>query len=199
MKKHGFEVVFASDGRSGVQRAVSDRPDLILLDVLMPGMDGFETCRQLKTTEIIKDIPVIFMTALSGTAEKAHRQEDLRVELVEADIQMSEKSLQKIIDELLDNALKFSEPGTLVQIRTEVNHRHWFLRISDQGRGMMDEQIANVRAFMQFERKHYEQQGSGLGLTIARLLAQLNGGELIIESVPQHGTTVTVRFNRKKA
>ncbi len=49
---------------------------------------------------------------------------------------------------------------------------------------------------MQFERKRYEQQGSGLGLIIARLLAQMNGGEFTIESVPKQGTSVTVVFNR---
>ncbi len=48
---------------------------------------------------------------------------------------------------------------------------------------------------MPFGRKYYAQQGSGLGLIIVRLLAQLNEGEVTIESVPKEGTTVTVAFN----
>jgi signal transduction histidine kinase len=53
-------------------------------------------------------------------------------------------------------------------------------------------QIADVGAYVQFERKVHEQQGSGLGLTIARRLAQVYGGELTIESAPGQRTTVSV-------
>jgi signal transduction histidine kinase len=78
---------------------------------------------------------------------------------------------------------------------TELNRQQWMLKITDQGRGMMGEQIKNIGAYMQFERERYEQQGSGLGLIIARLLTQLNDGELRIESIPNQGTAVTVVFN----
>jgi signal transduction histidine kinase len=57
---------------------------------------------------------------------------------------------------------------------------------------MTSEQIANLGAYMQFERKLYEQQGSGLGLAIAQRLAQLHGGELTIESSPGKETKVHV-------
>lgn len=66
----GFKVLIAEDGASALERAEYAPPDLILLDVLMPEMDGFETCRRLKANELTKDIPVIFMTALSETMDK---------------------------------------------------------------------------------------------------------------------------------
>ncbi|HEY9665752.1 MAG TPA: PAS domain S-box protein [Coleofasciculaceae cyanobacterium] len=66
----GFTVLIAEDGASAIARAEYAPPDLILLDVLMPEMDGFETCRRLKGNELTKDIPVIFMTALSDTVDK---------------------------------------------------------------------------------------------------------------------------------
>jgi two-component system, cell cycle sensor histidine kinase and response regulator CckA len=66
----GFKVLIAEDGESAIARAEYAPPDLILLDVLMPGMDGFETCRHLKANELTKEIPVIFMTALSETVDK---------------------------------------------------------------------------------------------------------------------------------
>ena len=66
----GFTVLVAQDGEEGLQRAQLVLPDLILLDVMMPGIDGFETCRRLKKTESTKDIPVIFMTALADTSDK---------------------------------------------------------------------------------------------------------------------------------
>lgn len=66
----GFEVVVAKDGESTLQKVAQEPPDLILLDVMMPGIDGFETCRRLKANPDSKDIPVIFMTALSDTVDK---------------------------------------------------------------------------------------------------------------------------------
>jgi len=66
----GHEVVIAEDGEEALQRALLVRPDLILLDVMMPGMNGFETCRQLKATDRTQDIPVIFMTVLDDTQSK---------------------------------------------------------------------------------------------------------------------------------
>ncbi|HYD79401.1 MAG TPA: response regulator [Paucimonas sp.] len=69
-EENGFRVVVAQDGEEALERAHFVRPDLILLDVMMPGIDGFETCRRLKMMPEVKDIPVIFMTALSDTNEK---------------------------------------------------------------------------------------------------------------------------------
>ena len=69
LDKHNFMVLFALDGLTGIKRAESGQPDIILLDIMMPGIDGFETCQQLKTNAQTKQIPVIFMTALSGTSE----------------------------------------------------------------------------------------------------------------------------------
>ncbi|MEZ4514965.1 MAG: hybrid sensor histidine kinase/response regulator [Chloroflexota bacterium] len=65
LQRPGFNILSARNGQSGLQRAQYGQPDLILLDVLMPGIDGFETCRQLKAHPQTANIPVIFMTALS--------------------------------------------------------------------------------------------------------------------------------------
>jgi diguanylate cyclase (GGDEF)-like protein len=63
-------VAVAQEGEEGLARAEFVQPDLILLDVMMPGMDGFETCRRLKASASTRDIPVIFMTALADTQDK---------------------------------------------------------------------------------------------------------------------------------
>jgi len=70
LESHGLRVVVAQDGVEGFRRAQFVRPDLVLLDVMMPGMDGFETCRRLKATDSTRDIPVIFMTALADISHK---------------------------------------------------------------------------------------------------------------------------------
>lgn len=63
LESEGFEVAFALDGEKAIKIAHLFLPDLILLDVMMPGIDGFETCRRLKSLADVKDIPVIFVTA----------------------------------------------------------------------------------------------------------------------------------------
>ncbi|MES2258845.1 MAG: hybrid sensor histidine kinase/response regulator [Pseudomonadota bacterium] len=70
LEQHELCVVVAQDGEEGLMRAQFLCPDLILLDVMMPVMGGIETCRRLKALERTRDIPVIFMTALSETSDK---------------------------------------------------------------------------------------------------------------------------------
>ncbi len=67
---HDFEVLVARDGEAALELIDYERPDLILLDVMMPGIDGFETCRRLKADVKTQEIPIIFMTALSDTLDK---------------------------------------------------------------------------------------------------------------------------------
>ena len=66
----GYRVFIATEGESGIEQAHQHPPDLILLDVQMPGIDGFETCRRLKSDVSIQEIPIIFMTALADTEDK---------------------------------------------------------------------------------------------------------------------------------
>ena len=70
LKDSGFRVIVARDGKSALEKAHYGKPDLILLDLLMPKMDGFQVCARLKSDEPLKDIPVIFMTALMDMADK---------------------------------------------------------------------------------------------------------------------------------
>jgi diguanylate cyclase (GGDEF)-like protein len=70
LEAHGFRVMVAQEGQEGLGRAESFQPDLILLDVMMPGIDGFETCRRLKASAGTRDIPVIFMTASADIQDK---------------------------------------------------------------------------------------------------------------------------------
>lgn len=65
-----FQVAIASNGERAIQQIERRHPDLILLDVMMPGIDGFETCRRIKQNPETADIPIIFMTALSDTDSK---------------------------------------------------------------------------------------------------------------------------------
>lgn len=70
LEKAGFRTLVAKSGESALEKLQFISPDLILLDVMMPGINGFETCSHLKASEATKDIPVIFMTALSDEADR---------------------------------------------------------------------------------------------------------------------------------
>jgi signal transduction histidine kinase len=70
LEDHGFRVVVAQRGEEALQRADYVQPDLVLLDVMMPGLDGFEICRRLKAQQSTHDIPVIFMTSLASVEDK---------------------------------------------------------------------------------------------------------------------------------
>lgn len=86
----GHQVVIAQDGEEGIERARFVRPDLILLDVMMPGIDGLETCRRLKAHAETADIPIIFMTALTGSVEKVAGFEAGAVDFVSKPLDVGE-------------------------------------------------------------------------------------------------------------
>jgi len=69
LKERGYQISVATNGRQALDVLARVQPDLILLDVMMPEMDGFETCQRLKTSELWRQIPVIFLTAKTETAD----------------------------------------------------------------------------------------------------------------------------------
>jgi CheY-like chemotaxis protein len=67
LEPHGHKIYISSSGIGALNFLENNSPDLILLDIMMPGMDGFETCEKIKENEITKNIPIIFITAVSET------------------------------------------------------------------------------------------------------------------------------------
>ena len=70
LDSHGYELYMAKDGLQGIEIAKNIKPDLILLDIMMPNIDGYETCKLIKKDKILKDIPIIFLSALSSVEDK---------------------------------------------------------------------------------------------------------------------------------
>jgi twitching motility two-component system response regulator PilH len=66
----GYDVVLAEDGEQGIARAKADSPDLVLMDVVMPGMNGFQACRAITSDETTKHIPVILCTSKNQETDK---------------------------------------------------------------------------------------------------------------------------------
>ena len=70
LKVRNYDVCYASNGPDGLGMAQSENPDLVLLDVMMPGMDGFKVCQALKQSEATKAIPVVFLTARGEESDR---------------------------------------------------------------------------------------------------------------------------------
>lgn len=154
------------------------------------------TSDQAASTRLIRAYSVkdIITSIARQCAKQSGREADLLIEIEDFRIYAQPGHFKKILNELLDNAFKFSQAGTPVTITTRAHERCYALDISDQGRGMSPEQIRAIGGYSQFERQHYEQQGIGLGLVIASLLAQLEGGEMTFTSEKNQGTCVRLRF-----
>lgn len=90
LEESGYRVLVAQDGEEGLQRAALTQPDLILLDVMMPHLDGFEVCRRLKKQRSTWDIPVIFMTARAQTDDKVNGFKVGAVDYVTKPLQIEE-------------------------------------------------------------------------------------------------------------
>lgn len=134
-----------------------------------------------------------FITEVARTKSKElGRKADLQLSLIDAPVQIAETDLKKIVEELTDNAFKYSPPATPVIIKNNLAGNKFILQIVNRGRGMTLEQIKNLGAYMQFERQSYAQEGSGLGLIIVKRLVELYGGEFNIESVPDGETMVQI-------
>jgi DNA-binding response OmpR family regulator len=90
LQKDDCRVLTNRDGKSALKRAHHDRPDLILLEVMMPEMDGFEICRRLKTDKTLQQVPVMLMTALAGLEQKVMAFELGAVDIVSKPVQPQE-------------------------------------------------------------------------------------------------------------
>jgi two-component system sensor histidine kinase/response regulator len=164
------------------------------LEIVSTDPQSIHRLRSVKTTKPAE----LVRTAAIGQAEKVGRLDDLILDLADAPLPMAEDYFKKIAVELVQNAFKFSESGLSVRVGLKATPEQVEFSVRDDGRGFSTEQISRVGAYMQFERKMQDEQGFGLGLAIARKLVELHGGELLIDSNPGLGSTVTVKLPRAK-
>ncbi|MEH1939328.1 MAG: response regulator [Nostoc sp.] len=134
---------------------------------------------------------IINEVALKKATENC-RQKDLKLDIQQYTVQLPQQYLSIMIEELLDNSFKFSLPSSEIQVLSKIEGNKFNLSVIDNGKGMAIEEINKIGAFVQFNRKLWEQQGSGLGLAIVQHIVKLYGGEFTIASIPEKGTTVSV-------
>jgi signal transduction histidine kinase len=149
----------------------------------------------LKKARTELPLPVIEEAARTQ-AHSLRREADLVLDLAPVEMAIAGDYLRRIVSELVENAFKFSSPGTAVQVRLTSDAQGVSLSVTDQGRGFSTEHITRIGAYMQFERRVHEQQGLGLGLIISKRLAELHGGTLNITSERGATTEVLLRIPR---
>jgi len=326
----GHQIILANNGKMGIQKAVEHTPDLIICDIMMPEMDGYEVLRQVRKNTATSETPFIFLTARSEASDtragmnlgaddyitkpfliddlnkaiqsrlerrkstlnhirqkveesivrinniSAHeyntplngivgltdimldfyddfskaemvemlqairksgkrlqqtitkilmfahvqkceqdlahnpqaylkadhvhlmpiiefeakersslyeRTADLSMNLIPLQVAIAEEDLKLITGEIIDNAFKFSAPGTRVEISATIKDSVVVIKVTDEGRGMKNDDLAQIGTpFAQFERDKFEQQGIGLGLCLTKKICELYKGNLKISS-----------------
>ncbi len=131
LRSSGFKVLVAQTGDNALKSAEYTKPDLILLDILMSGIDGFETCRLLKINPQTIDIPVIFMTALSDSINKVRGFELGAVDYVTKPIQKEELiariqthiSLERLRHNLVQQNVNLHQKAEQEQLLSQLSER----------------------------------------------------------------------------
>jgi Osmosensitive K+ channel histidine kinase len=139
-----------------------------------------------------KNIDLIIRRVAEELALSHKRSADLTLDLTPLSVAISERYFEQVVSQLIENAFNFSTDGTSVSISTTVKNTLGLILVKDHGRGMSEDQIQKIHAFMQFDRERYEQQGLGLGLMIAKRLLKIHDGTLEITSGLGQGTTLTI-------
>ncbi|MBD2603173.1 HAMP domain-containing histidine kinase [Scytonema hofmannii FACHB-248] len=161
------------------------------LELIAKNPEKIHEIQEKRDTCLVETI--ISEVALKKATENC-RQKDLKLDIQECTVQLPGEKLSILIEELLDNCLKFSFPSSEIQVMSKIEGNKFNLSIIDNGKGMTIEEIDKIGAFVQFNRKLWEQQGSGLGLAIVQHIVKLYGGEFTIDSIPEKGTIVNVRL-----
>jgi len=155
----GLNVSVAQSGEETLNQVAGVDPDIILLDVIMPGIDGFEVCRRLKDNEMRRDIPVIFMTALSETINKVKGFDADGVDYI-----------TKPFATYDGNTVKVTVSDTGIGIPEEKLPNLFRINVKTQRAGTAGE------------------KGTGLGLILCKEFVEKNGGTIWVESKVGQGS-----------
>lgn len=160
----GYEILMAPDGETAQKVAIRSHPDLIILDVLMPGLDGFETCRRLKALEATRGIPVVFITARDDMAALTEAFRAGGVDFISRPVQSEE---------------------VVARVRTHLEHRRLTRELEERNEELrlMNERLAREARRREVAEASLEQVGERLSL-ITRQEARRWGIEALVGRAP---------------
>jgi len=173
--KQDYKVIVAKDGQQALERAMSNLPDLILLDIMMPGIDGYEACKGLKNNEQTKDIPVIFITAMKEEGNEIKGFDLGAVDYITKPFQAA------VVVARVKTQLKMKWQADMlrqmanIDVLTEIPNRQKFNEIFDKEwrRGVRNKTPLSV-AFMDIDcfKQYNDAYGHGRGDTCLKEVAQ---------------------------
>lgn len=131
---------------------------------------------------------------IENLSKQYDRTNDVATSITDKSVAVSSTVFRKIVTEILDNAFKFSEEGDIIRLETAETKEHIVVTITDKGCGMTKDELGKLGAFVQHNRDLMEQQGSGLGFTIASMLAQKNGCRIEVTSEKNSFCEVIIYF-----
>ncbi|MEB3229583.1 MAG: hybrid sensor histidine kinase/response regulator [Leptolyngbyaceae bacterium] len=165
----GFRLLAAESGEVALEQVTLCLPDIILLDVMMPGLDGFETCRRLKADPMTADIPIIFMTALADTVNKIQGLSMGAVDYITKPIQPDE-ILARIRTHL-----------TIAELRQQLQAQNEQLRQEIQDRKQIEQ---SLRLLLRSVSHDLRNPVSGMIMVLNNLLDQASHSTTVTANVP---------------
>jgi signal transduction histidine kinase len=151
----GFEIMMAQSGAGALRRVEYARPDVILLDVVMPGMDGYEACRRLKANETTRHIPIIFMTALTDTAHKVKGFEVGAADYITKPFQI-EEVLARVQTQLALYDLRMQLEQQNKRLQDEVQEKQAFAAALQQAKDELELRVAQRTAELAQANQHLQ-------------------------------------------
>lgn len=136
----------------------------------------------INLNEKIIDADRVIVDTAVAMASMYDKEDNLILEADRVKLKIPEQYFAKLIEELVENSLKFSDPETKIIINGKNTADKYIILFENSGREMRNEEISRIGAFVQFERKLFEQQGAGLGLAIVKKTCEIFNGSFNIKS-----------------
>lgn len=124
------------------------------------------------------------------------RSDDLVLSLDAIQLKISKKYFKILLEEMIENAIKFSKKGEKIKITSIINDDQYLLQVINEGKGLKASQIEKIQDFMQFDKKHTVQNGTGIGLSIIQSIADIFTGNLEFNSKQGLFFEVSVSFDK---
>ncbi len=156
LKAYSYQILIARDGATGIERAKRGKPDLILLDVVMPGIDGFETCRRLAADPETRDIPVIFMSGRTEVEDKIRGFEAGSVDYVIKPVE--ERELRARVQAHLKIKLQQEQLAQYAELlEASVSHKTMLVAQEKAQRQNLDKEVERLTELLHDQGKQIQQ------------------------------------------
>jgi DNA-binding response OmpR family regulator len=194
-----FEVAIATDGERAIKQAILSQPELILLDVMMPGIDGFETCRRLKSSATTAEIPIIFMTALADVTDKVTGLNLGAVDYLTKPFQEAELLARVTTQLKLRHLTKTLEQQVEqrtheLQIALEQLQKSQLQIVQSEKMAVLGQLVAGWPTKSTIPTKPIG-KGTGMGMFISyQIVTERHKGQLHFVSTPDQGTVFTIQI-----